>query len=191
MPGRPCGRWTVKHRNAGPVTCIPSFGKNNLECPCAVPRRRSSVGASPTWQLLLQPVAIGAVVEVTKLPKPPMERVAWRPREQAGRNVSERRAGLGMIDAGADPADIWGRPLSSLSGEQPDPRDGPAGVVATACLYRENARNTGDPKRWVCDPTGRPRGTGRAAWGVGEVQSTVDRVMPVEGRDLTSGTLWK
>src|SRR3954454_23713923 len=46
------------------------------ECPCAVQRRRSSVGAIPTWQLLLQPVAIGAVVEVTILPKPPMQRVA-------------------------------------------------------------------------------------------------------------------
>src|SRR5438094_7616314 len=45
-------------------------------CPCAVPRRRSSVGAIPTWQLLLQPVAIGAVAEVTKLPKLPVERVA-------------------------------------------------------------------------------------------------------------------
>src|SRR3989440_5682073 len=50
-----------------------------------------------------------------------------------------------MIDAGADPADIWGRPPSSLSGEQPDPRDDPAGVVATACLHRENGRNTGNP----------------------------------------------
>ena len=47
-----------------------------LECPCAVERCRSSVGAIPTWQLLLQPVAIGAAVEVTKSPKPSMERVA-------------------------------------------------------------------------------------------------------------------
>jgi hypothetical protein len=45
-----------------------------VECSCAVQRRRSSVGAIPTWQLLLQPVAIGAVAEVTKLPKPSMER---------------------------------------------------------------------------------------------------------------------
>jgi hypothetical protein len=57
---------------------------------CAVQRRRSSVGANPTRQLSFQPVAIGAVVEVTKLPKPLMERVGKRPREQAGRNVSER-----------------------------------------------------------------------------------------------------
>ena len=57
---------------------------------CAVPRCRSSVGANPTRQLSFQPVAIGAAVEVTKLPKPLMKRVARRPREQAGRNVSER-----------------------------------------------------------------------------------------------------
>src|SRR6202158_5800845 len=43
-----------------------------------------------------------------------------------------------------------------------------------ACLYTENGRNTGDPRRWVRDPTGRPRGTGRAVWGVGEVHSTAE-----------------
>src|SRR5262249_55202535 len=32
-----------------------------------------------------------------------------------------------------------------LSGEQPDPACGPTGVRATACLHRENARNTGNP----------------------------------------------
>ena len=137
-------------------------------------RRRSSVGASPTWQLLLQPVAIGAVVEVTIRPKPSMERVAWRPREPAGPNLSERHAGLETVNAGADPADIWGRPPSLLSGEQPDPCNDPAGVGARACRYTENERNTGDPRRWVRDPTGRPRGTGRAAWGVGEAHSTAE-----------------
>jgi hypothetical protein len=48
------------------------------------------------------------------------------------------------------------------------------GVMTTACLHTEIARNTGDPKRWVRDPTGRPRGTGRAVWGVGEAHSTVE-----------------
>jgi hypothetical protein len=43
---------------------------------CAVQRRSSSVGATPTRQLSLRPVAIGAAAEVTKLPKPSMERVA-------------------------------------------------------------------------------------------------------------------
>jgi ribose 1,5-bisphosphokinase PhnN len=57
---------------------------------CAVQRCRSSVGETPTRQLSFQPVAIGAVVEVTKLPKPLMERTVKRFREQAGRDVSER-----------------------------------------------------------------------------------------------------
>src|SRR6202171_4071778 len=47
---------------------------------CAVERRGSSVGANPTRQLLLQPVAIGAVVKATTLPEPSMQRVAWATR---------------------------------------------------------------------------------------------------------------
>ena len=43
---------------------------------CAVKRRRFSVGAKPTRQLSLQPVAIGAVEEVTNLLKPSVQRVA-------------------------------------------------------------------------------------------------------------------
>jgi hypothetical protein len=46
----------------------------DVRAPCK--GARSSVGYNPTWQLLLQPVAIGAVGKVTILPKPPMERVA-------------------------------------------------------------------------------------------------------------------
>ena len=37
---------------------------------CAVERHSLSVGATPTRQLSLQPVAIRAVVKVTKPPKP-------------------------------------------------------------------------------------------------------------------------
>ena len=114
------------------------------------------MGASPTWQVLLQPVAIGAVAEVTKLPEPSMESAARRCREQAGHNASERRAGLENVDAGADPADIWGRPPWSLSGEQLDPCDRPAGVLAMTCLHKENGRNTGDLSQRVRDPTERP-----------------------------------
>src|SRR4051812_28912516 len=62
---------------------------------CAVERCRSSAGATPARQLWsFQPVAIGAAVEVTRPSEPSMERVVERPREQAGRNASERRAGL-------------------------------------------------------------------------------------------------
>ena len=51
----------------------PGFVRCNRRFPtCAVTRRRFSVGESPTRQLLLQPVAIGAVMEVTKWLKPLM-----------------------------------------------------------------------------------------------------------------------
>jgi hypothetical protein len=42
------------------------------ELPCAVRRHGLPVGANPTRQLSLRPVAIGAVVEVTKRLKPSM-----------------------------------------------------------------------------------------------------------------------
>ena len=44
----------------------------SLDSQCAVRRRVSSVGESPTRQLSLQPVAIGAVVEATEQLKPPV-----------------------------------------------------------------------------------------------------------------------
>ena len=120
----------------------------------------------------LQPVAIGAAVPVTTRPKPPMERIVLRSREQAGRNVSERRAGLENFNVGADPPMSRGRPLSWGSGERHPLTHDPTGVVATARLHREIGRNTGDLRQWVRDPTGRPRGTGRADGGVGQVHST-------------------
>src|SRR5271154_5021897 len=79
---------------------------------CAVQRRRFSAGAIPARQLSLRPVAIEAAVEATRSLKPSMERTDWRFREQAGRNVRERRAGLENGNVGADPAQTWGRPLS-------------------------------------------------------------------------------
>ena len=88
-------------------------------------------------------------MEVTILPKPLMERTVQRFREQAGRNVSERRAGLETSNVGADPAKGWGRPLSQVSGERNDPSCGPTGVMATACLHQEIGRNTGDPRPWT------------------------------------------
>ena len=48
----------------------------------------------------------------------------------------------------------------------------PPGYLATACLYTEIGRNTGDPGQRVRDPTGSRQGTGRAVGGVGEVHST-------------------
>ena len=60
----------------------------------------------------LQPEAIGAAAEVTKPSEPPRQRSAWRSGDQAGRNVSERRAGLETINVGADPLLTRGRPPS-------------------------------------------------------------------------------
>ena len=108
----------------------------------------------------LQPVAIGAATSVTMLPKPLMERIGSRFCEQAGRNVSERRAGLENFNVGADPPLTRGRPLSWDSGERHTLTHDPTGVMATACLHQEIGRNTGDLGQWVRDPTGRPRGTG-------------------------------
>jgi hypothetical protein len=73
-------------------------------------------------------------------------------REQAGRNASERRAGLEMRDVGADPPQKRGRP-PSLGNWGAYPREatrtsGPTGVVAMACLHTEIRRNTGNPRRW-------------------------------------------
>src|SRR5262249_5149453 len=110
----------------------------------------------------------------------------WRPREQAGRNVSERRIGPETLNAGADPADIWGRLVSSMSGEQPDPIDGPAGVVATACLHRRtNATREAPAVASARQPNARGGQVG--PFGVSE-RSIVPMkpVMMVEGRDLSS-----
>ncbi len=60
----------------------------------------------------LRPEAIGAAVEVTKPSEPSRQRAAWRSGDQAGRNVSERRAGLEKFNVGADPTLTRGRPPS-------------------------------------------------------------------------------
>ena len=80
---------------------------------CAVKRRRSSVGANPTRQLSLQPVAIGAAVEVTIPPEPPVERVTTGDpaSRQAVTRVNAEQASK-KLDGGADPARGGGRPLS-------------------------------------------------------------------------------
>ena len=50
-----------------------------------------------------------------------------RLREQAGRNASERRAGLETLNVGADPAKGWGRPQSQLQGNDTIPLAIPPG----------------------------------------------------------------
>ena len=62
-----------------------------------------------------------------------MQRIAdGRSGEHAGRNVSERRAGLEKLNAEADPAETGGRPLPLENTS--DGSSGSAGVMATACM---------------------------------------------------------
>jgi hypothetical protein len=62
----------------------------------------------------LQPVAIGATKRKDRRRSIPRKRAVKRFSEWIGRNASERRAGLEMSDAGADPTELRGRlPLRS------------------------------------------------------------------------------
>src|SRR5579859_1014086 len=80
------------------------------------------------------PVAI-ETAEATKLSELSMERGAWRLRERAGRNVSERCAGPEKTVAGADLTFSQGRPLTMETDERTSSIE-PAGVMATACRHR-------------------------------------------------------
>ena len=62
------GEWI--HPDAQPVEELMHVA--NFTVLCAVKRRCLLAGANPARQLSLQPVAIGATVEVTKLLKPSM-----------------------------------------------------------------------------------------------------------------------
>jgi hypothetical protein len=71
---------------------------------CAVERRDHPVGDRPTRQLSLQPLAIGAVVEVTKRLKPLMERVtSVTPRARRLQRAVNRRSGPKKDNVEADP----------------------------------------------------------------------------------------
>jgi hypothetical protein len=73
-----------------------------------------------------------------------MERAGLRPREGAGRNASERRAGLEKLDVEADPPLTRGRPLPRESGKRLDPC-GSTGVWTTACTEGSNTQH-GKPR---------------------------------------------
>jgi hypothetical protein len=103
----------------------------------------------------LQPVAIGAAVEVTKPSEPSRQMCRyWRCSEQAGRNASERRAGLEKSNVCADLAIAWGRPQPLASKETAgigrptsDPTQRATGVMTTACLYTEISATWETPSR--------------------------------------------
>ena len=110
-------------------------------------------------------------MEVTKWLKPSecVSRNGDSASVQAVTRVNAEQASK-MLVVNADPLPEWGRPWSM------SPRTtgcmGFTGVMATACWYQDIGRNTGDLRRWVRDPTGRPRGTGRAGEGGGQARST-------------------
>jgi len=110
-------------------------------------RRALSVGESPTRQHSLQPVAIGAVVEVNEAAEAfgVKGHFSGSASTQAVTS-SERRAGLEKGNAEADPPEFRGRPppLGKRARRAPG---GSAGVVATACMHMGERRNTGSPRR--------------------------------------------
>jgi len=83
---------------------------------CAVPRRQSSVGANPTRQLVAPAGSNRSGSGGDKTTEAfEVEGRLGRLGEHAGRNVSERRAGLEKGDVGADPPGKRGRPPSLVS----------------------------------------------------------------------------
>ena len=151
--GRMTGAWSnpiylpgnaLKNATAAPPISVKIFHRFW----CAVKSRAFSAGVIPARQLSFQPVAIGAAMEVTKSSEPSTEGSLWRLCEQAGRNLSERRAGLEKGDAGADPARIWGRPplWKSLNDKAPRSRRG----SGDGMLAHGNVTEHGKPQRWRC-----------------------------------------
>jgi len=112
-------------------------------------------------------------VEVTILPKPSMERAALGDpaSRQAVTCVNAEQASKQLMWEPTQQRDGEGRRHKVL-GSDNTPACGPTGVMATACLHKEIRRNTGIPSGGYVNPTGYPRGTGRAGWGVGEAHST-------------------
>ena len=84
-----------------------------------------------------------------------------RPGDHAGRNASERRAGLETCNAEADPTVSRGRlPLAGKRATRA--LAGSAGVVAAARMEEGEGSNTGSPVGGEHTPTGPPRGAGWA-----------------------------
>ena len=110
---------------------------HNRSSTCAVRRRDLSVGGRPTRQLSLRPVAIGAVVEVTKRLKPSMERATA---------VAPRACGLQRaVNAEQAPKRVMWRPTRPLKRGRPlslgkrakQAPSGSTGVLAAARMRRE------------------------------------------------------
>ena len=94
--------------------------------------------------------------------------------DHAGRNASERRAGLETLNAEADPTVMRGRPPAGR--EESDERTGrfPPGYWRRHAWKMEGRSNTGTPVGAVHAATGTPRGAGRADRVAEEARSTED-----------------
>ena len=89
--------------------------------------------------------------------------------EHAGRNASERRAGLETGNAEADPPLVRGR-LAAVGKRATRAPIGSAGVLAAACVQEGDSSNTGSPDGGAHAPTGNPRGP---AWAGGVAERLV------------------
>ena len=96
-----------------------------------------------------------------------------RPRDQAGRNASQRRAGLEKVIAGAEPASN-GEGRHRAEFRATTFLHGPGGVVATACLDRSPAQH-GKPCSVVVSTDRKPARDrpGQAASAFGLVRTNV------------------
>jgi hypothetical protein len=126
----------------------------------------------PPGNWSLQPVAIGAAVEVTKPSKPSMERIAFGDpaSKQAVTRVNAEQASKHLT---------W-MPTRQLSGEgrrggtlESDNPHRSTGVMAMACLREETNATQEAPAVAARDrqPDSR-EGSGRAVWGDGEARSS-------------------
>ena len=143
----------------------------------------------PPRQLSLQPVAVGATMEVTTSAEALRRQRAALGRfsDHVGRNAIERRAGLETGNAEADPPGLRGR-LQAVEKRATRAPTGSAGVTGggTCGGGGWNATREALPAAWHT-PTDNPRGPGRteAGWRRGP-QYRGSRVTPVEGRSLGS-----
>ena len=93
--------------------------------------------------------------------------------DHAGRNASERRAGLEKGDAEADPSNGWGRLPPSGKRATCAP-DSSAGVVAAARMEEGDGSNTGSPVGGVARTNRNPARGRPGRQGGGWARITVD-----------------
>jgi hypothetical protein len=99
-------------------------------------------------KLSLQPEALGADQEATNGLKHSEKRPRRGTADRAGRNVSEHRAGLEIVNVGADPPHKRGRPPSPVKRAR-NAAGNPTGVVMAARTGHEQCAT-----REVCDRGG-------------------------------------